>query len=284
MANVTVTRRDSLQPDEYPRESRGHDVVVFDRLTPPRLGPGRYLLIDTVAPGLPFRAQGSVLQPSLAGRGTDALVQRLDLSGVRIDEAQRIVLEPQAPGVQRLFWSDDTVLSLALLQRDVRLVFVGFDLHASNFPLQAAFPLFLQNSLAWLRPRETRYAHTQSPAGEARRIELPADQADLVVRTPSGEGLIYPVDDGHVLFEATSHAGIYRYERALAERHFAVNLTDERESDVRPRASLPVATAAATARSVESRASIALWPYLMTLALLVLVIEWGLWCWRPRRA
>lgn len=283
MANVTVTRRDEFQPDEHRQESRGHDLVVFDRITPPRLEPGRYLLIDAVAPGMPFRSQGSVSRLSVVGRGDSALVKRLALSDLQIDEAQRIVLDSQTPGLQRLFWSADTTLALTLLQGDTRLVFIGFDLHDSNFPLQTAFPLFLHDTLAWLRPRETRDATTQSPAGEPRRITLPSDQLDLVVRTPSGEGLIFAVDRGEVLFEATSQAGIYRYERALAQRHFAVNLTDEQESDIRPRASLP-ATPPAASNSVVSQTAIVLWPYLMIAAVLLLLLEWGVWCWRPRGA
>ncbi|MDH3452329.1 MAG: VWA domain-containing protein [Gammaproteobacteria bacterium] len=284
MPNVTVTRLDSLQMDVYQHELRGHDIVVFDRITPPRLDTGRFLLIDALAPDLPFHADGSVVRPTIVGRGVNTLVRQLDLSDVRIDKAQRIVLEQRTPGLQRLFWSTDTVLALALLQQEARLVFVGFNLIDSNFPLQTAFPLFLHESLNWLRPRETRHASTQSPAGESLLISLPAEQLDLVVRTPSGDGMIYPVEQGRVLFDATSQAGIYRYERALTQRYFAVNLTDERESDIRPRARIPAAADVAAPRGRGSRAAIALWPYLMSVALVVLLLEWGVWCWRPRRA
>jgi len=281
---VSVTRLDTLQPDEFRQRVRGYDIVIFDRITPPRLGAGRYLLIDTLAPGLPFQAQGNVQQPAIAGRGAHALVRSLDLSNVQIDTARRVVIGNHTPGLQRLFWSADTELALTLLQQDTRLVFVGFNLLDSNFPLQTAFPLFLGESLAWLRPRETRHASTQIAAGEPLLINLPAEQLDLVVRTPAGEGLIYPVEKGRVLFDETAHAGIYRYERALTHRFFAVNLTDEDESDIRSRASIPEPIDHPAQGDEGSHAAIVLWPYVLWLALALLLLEWGARCWRPSGA
>jgi hypothetical protein len=281
LPNVTVTRLHTLQTDEYRRRAGGYDIVIFDRITPPRLDAGRYLLIDTIAPGLPFHTDGSVHSQSIVGRGVNALVRQLDLSDVRIDQAQRIVLERNTPGLQRLFWSTDTELALALLQQDTRLVFLGFNLLDSNFPLQTAFPLFVNESLGWLRPRETRHANTQIQTGEPLPISLPTEQLDLTVRTPSGEGLIYTVAHGRVLFDATSQAGIYRYERALTHRYVAVNLTDEHESDISPRARIPTTAQRPAEHDSGSHTAIALWPYLMSLALVLLLLEWGAWCWRP---
>ncbi len=284
MPGVNVTRQTTFRLDEYRRQAPGYDIVVFDRITPPPLDAGRFLLIDTVAPGLPFHIDGSVLRPTISGQGASALIRPVDLGDVSIDRARRVVLEDRPPGLQRLFWSSETELALALLAQDTRLVFIGFDLMDSSFPLKTAFPLFVSESLAWLRPRETRHAPTQSPAGEPVTISLPADQLDLTVRTPSGEGLIYTVEQGRVTVDATSQAGVYRYERALTQRYFAVNLTDEAESDIRPRARIPSAHPASAAEADADQAAVALWPLMLWLALGVLLLEWGLWCWRPGRA
>ncbi len=284
MPNVSVTRLDALQADEYPDHARLNDIVVFDGIAPPRLGAGSFLLIDAIAPDMPLSEVGTVLQPSIVGRGESALVRQLDLSGLKIDKAKRVVVESRAPGLQRLFWSNETDLALALLQHDTRLVFVGFNLFDTNFPLQTAFPLFLSESLAWLRPRENRHKRTQTRAGETFVIDLPVQQPDLIVRTPSGEGLIYEAKQGRVLFNATSESGIYQYRHAGVPRYFAVNLTEEHESDIRPRAYLPEKHDGPVETDADSQLTITLWPYLMGLALVVLALEWGVWCWRPGRA
>ena len=66
-------------------------------------------------------------------------------------------------------------------------------------------------------------------------------------------------------------------------RYFAVNLTDEAESDLRPRATL-------TPRSPEPRAPVEasvvmpVWPALALAALALLLLEWLAWCARSRDA
>jgi hypothetical protein len=235
---------------------------------------------------LPFSADGFVSRPPIAGKGDSALLQQLDLSAVRIDRAQHLSITAETPGLQRLFWSRDTDLALALLQDDIRLVYLGFDLAQSNFPLQAAFPLFISQSLAWLNPRAAgagNPAVTQLAAGAVFAIEVPLTPASVIVGTPSGEGLIYQIDKDKpptLLFDATSEAGIYRYQVEGIERYFAVNLTDEHESDISPRAVFPQTGPAQTDSAASAQVTLALWPYLSGVALLLLTLEWGLWCLR----
>jgi hypothetical protein len=284
LPNVVVTKLDAVTADSLPRQARVHDLVVFDRIAAPSLPSGNYLLIDTVAPGLPFAEAGSVDHPAIEGKGDSALVRHLDLTGIRVDEARRVAIVDESPGLQRLFWSKETELALALLRDDVRLVFLGFDLSRSNFPLQAAFPLFFRQSLAWLHPRGSRFASTQLAAGEPYAIQVPANQSDLILRTPSGEGFIYPVNGGQVLVDSTSESGIYRYTVAQVHKYFAVNLTDERESDINARAELPGEPAALAQAGVLGRVVLPLWPYLAGIALLILALEWCLWCARRSSA
>jgi hypothetical protein len=284
LPNVVLEKLGALSPESLSREARLHDVVVLDRVAAASLPPGSYLLVDTVPPDLPFTATGSVVQPAIAGKGASVLVRQVDLSGVKIDRARRIAITDRPPGLQRLFWSADTELALALLKDDVRVVFLGFDLLRSSFPLQTAFPLFLRESLTWLRPRLARTASTQLAAGESIAIEVPVGRADVVVRTPAGDGLLYEVEDGPLQFDATSQSGIYRYMVADVRRHFAVNLTDEEESDLDARAHLGDQRRTPPQVGSQSRVEIALWPYLVATAMLGLVLEWGLWCARRARA
>jgi hypothetical protein len=303
LPNLTLEQRRQLPAaDELALLARRHDVLIFDRIDAPPLPAGRYLLIDSIAPGLPFTASGSIAQPLIAGKGAASLVRQLDLSGVKIARARRITFAETRPsGLQRLFWSHETDLALALLQNDIRLVYLGFDLAQSNFPLQTAFPLFISQTLDWLRSQSAPIVSslqsapmtTQLAAGEAFAIEVPDRSSSVIITTPAGEGLIYrpdSIDDSEddqddgvpLLFDATSRVGIYRYQVDQIERYFAVNLTDEYESDITPRAIFPQTGAAPMRSDTDTGAQItlALWPYLTGIALLLLTLEWGVWCAR----
>jgi hypothetical protein len=255
----------------------GHDVVVIDGVPAPRLPPGNFILVDTVAPGLPFADSGRVVRPGALRRGRSALVRDVDLAAVRIDEARGIVVRAPSKGLQRLFWSPETDLALALIEDDVKLVYLGFDLARSSFPLQAAFPMFMSQSLEWLRPRGDGLASAHTAAGSTQAIHLPAGESRVTVRGPSGAVQTLESRDGTAHFDATGQAGIYRYAAGGAERYFAVSLTDGEESDVNRRWR-------PAGRQVEARPAggggqslVPLWPWLLAAALLLLTLEWLVW-------
>ena len=280
LPNVLLTLRDAPGPD-LARDARVHDLVVIDRAETPALPPGAFLLVDTVPPGLPFAEAGPRLaHPVLAGQADDALVSGLDLSALRIDSARQVAIREEVPTLHRLLWSARTPLALALARDDLRLVYLGFDVTQSNFPLQAAFPLFVQRSSAWLRGADRRFSTTQIPAGEPWSIRVPLSQRELILRTPEGEGLIHEVSGGELLFDRTSTAGIYRYTRqdpfGEVHRHFAVTLADETESDIAPRAVPAPEVPGGADDAPPARSVTALWPWLAVTALLLLTLEWAL--------
>jgi hypothetical protein len=90
---------------------------------------GNFLLLGTVPPDVGFQATGSVVQPRIQGSGDSALMRGVDLTGVRIDEALKIPIQAASPGLQRLIWSADSELALALLDPHKRMVVLGFDLN-----------------------------------------------------------------------------------------------------------------------------------------------------------
>ena len=278
LPGVSLVKREWSPVEDIARLARFHDVVVFDSTEAPRLAAGTYILINSVPPGLPFSDAGRVAQPDILGSSASPMVRNVDLAAVRIGEARRVVIHEQRPGLQRLFWSRETELALALLEDDVRLVYLGFDLAQSNFPLQVAFPLFISQSLEWLRPGADDFASTHIAAGATRALRLTAGETKVTVRTPSGSVAAADVaKDGSALFDATADAGIYQYSVGDATRYFAVSLTDARESDVNSRSQAGArAEGAGSARS-DTQALIPLWPHLLALALLLLALEWFAW-------
>ncbi len=277
LPDTDVVKRDTLGNDDIAQLARSFDVVVFDGITPPPLPPGNFLLLDTVAPALPFSAAGRVTQPDIVASGPSALMRNIDLSAVRIEAARRVAVDPRTPGLQRLFWSRETDLALALIDESRKLVYLGFDLAASNFPRQTAFPLFVSQSLAWLRPRGAERVSNHIAAGSVISLSLAAGESQAIVHTPSGKAHTLAANDGAALYDATATAGIYRYSAGNVTRHFAVSLNDARESDLNRRWSPREQHPKADAGSASARGFQPLWPYLLATALLLLALEWLVW-------
>ena len=278
--NVLLTRRDIADSHLHlERDARIHDLVVVDGGNLPELPPGAWLLVDSVPPALSFRQTGEpVAYPVVEGQSEDPLVRELDFTALRIDSARRIEADPDSADLRPVLWAADTTLALTYARDDLRLVFLGFDVMQSNFPLQAAFPLFIQRSAAWLRGAGRHFSPTQIPAGESATIRVPLSQRELILRTPDGEGIVYEVEGGELLLDRTSGAGIYRYSRqdpfGDVHRYFAVTLADESESDIRPRAFIEHRPSAAETQEESAASTVPLWPWLAMVALLLLALEW----------
>ncbi len=281
LPNVLLTRRGAPGPS-LERDARTHDLMVIDAQELSALPSGAWLLVDALPPQLPFRSSGSAIEhPVLEGRSENPLVEDLNLGALRIDSATRIQVDPNPGALHRLLWSQDTTLALTYARDDLRLVYLAFDVTKSNFPLQAAFPLFVQRSAAWLRGPGRRFSPTQISAGEAWSIRVPLSQRELILRTPEGEGIVYEVEGGELVFDRTATAGIYRYTRqdpfGDAHRYFAVTLADEDESDIASRATLaPPDPSAGRGEGALAASTLALWPWLAMAALVLLVAEWWL--------
>jgi hypothetical protein len=278
LPGVNVVKREWSPAEDIARLARIHDVVVFDGVEAPRLPPGNFLLVNTVAPGLPFSDAGRVARPDILGRGASALMRDVDLTAVRIEDARRVAIRGAVPGLQRLFWSRDTALALALIDDDVKLVYLGFDLSQSNFPLQVAFPLFFSQSLEWLRPRGDRVVSTHVEAGSTHAIPVPAGETQVIMRAPSGDATtLEATKDGALQFDATADAGIYQYTVGDATRYFAVSLADARESDINNRWRPGARPEEPGSAHGGAQALVALWPHLLVLALVLLALEWFVW-------
>ena len=277
LPNLNLLKRNGSPGEDLARLAASHDIVIFDGVAVPRLPSGNFLLVNTVPPGLPFSDAGRQFLPGKLVRGQSALMRDVDLTAVRIDRARSITIDRPVPGLQRLMWSSEGDLALALLDGGVKLVYVGFDVTRSNFPLQAAFPLFFSHTLEWLRPHgDTGFVSTHVAAGSTRRIVLPAGETQIAIRTPTGSAETLEVKDGVLLFDATADSGIYRYSTGAFSRFFAVTLADARESDLNRRWA-PARRQDAQASGTGAQALVPLWPYLLVLALVLLALEWVVW-------
>jgi hypothetical protein len=138
-------------PASY-REAPDIDVYVFDRFTPTTQPSKPALLL-----GNPLTGAGVLHQPRITSWLQNHPVMRhVGLQDVSIPNVVKV--DPQQLTI--IAASNDTPLILA--SENPRRVMLTFDLSSSDFPVQAGFPVFIHNALAWLS-EERPAMHAANP-------------------------------------------------------------------------------------------------------------------------
>jgi Mg-chelatase subunit ChlD len=270
--NVEVTSAPTWEPSRAPAQ-QPYDVVIFDRVSVPPLTQGNYILIDALPPNLALKVEGKIQNPRiLSPLGRHPITDGLSLGEVRVQESLRW----SAPAAgQVLARSAEAPLLVSLEKGKLRLLFIAFDLMASDLPLRVAFPVLFHNALEWLQPRRAEFPAQSAPAGSPFAVRLPVDDNDVEITTPSGKKEVLQAVAHPVIFADTFEAGVYGYKSASREGHFAVNLLDENESQIAARWKVAQASAGSVAKdnSAVLESGFPLWPMLVALVLIFLAIE-----------
>jgi hypothetical protein len=270
ISRVTPRRYPSVDVDHY-------DVVVFDNYVPDALPPGNILIFNPAESAL-FTVDGTVNRPVIRDwQRDDPLLRFVDLRDVAIARAQKLT----PPGWMRpLVTSDDAPLMLAGEQDGKRVVMFSFDLRQSNLPLSAAFPILMSNTLGYLEPGGQAAQHDLRPGDMLTVSPLPQAE-EVVVRRPGGQSQSFASAGHPIQFADTDLPGLYTVvQRAagqtLLEEPFAINASDEQESDVRPK---PIALGSGRTLQAGGAPDLVpvnreIWRWLIPPALVLLLVEW----------
>ncbi len=260
-------------------DTDSYDIVVFDNYLPESLPRGNTLILNPPASTL-FPFQGpDVRQPRLTYWDKDhPLLHFVDLRDVGIASAHDLAppswMKPlvQAGNVPLLLAGDDGTR---------RVVLFPFDLRHSNLPLSVAFPILMSNIVSYLEPPGTLDVRSLAPDQPQTLIPLP--QADaLLVQRPDGSSVKLTPQRGQPLqYDQTDEIGLYTVtqrqgDQVLASEQFAVNLTDETESDIRPGDVPPGVDTTAQAGGPLVTMQREIWLPITLLACALLLFEWWL--------
>jgi hypothetical protein len=229
----------------------GTALAVVDGPLPAALPPGPLLV---VAPGRTtemFDHRGEADAPGvLDWARSHPLMRFVVLSDPVLARAQRLAARPWMEVVVEGRDRAGAALPLVLAgeQGGRRVAVLAFHPADTDLPLSPAFPILLANAVAWLA--EAPAGRTAVAAGQP--IVLPvaalesgqgarAGDARAIVTGPDGEPEPVEPVAGIIRHAATSRAGFYAVRAARAASVVAVNLTDERESAIRPREEFGVA-------------------------------------------
>jgi hypothetical protein len=241
---------------------------VVDSVSPPKLGPGRFVLVNTVPPDVPLEVLGRLDSPVVMDWDrSHPIMRQIDFAKVAIEDAMRV--RPLAAG-KTLVETVGGPLIYALEERDRKAVFFGFDLFRTDFPLRVAFPLMLSKSLRWLHPAGLDQASLQLQAGQPILLPVEHGVTSATVRTPSGRSVRAQVNRGMASFTETDEVGVYAVVTGRGETKVAVNLMNADESDLTP-LPLPAFVEGARPESPPVLIQRELWPFFVALALFIVV-------------
>lgn len=165
-----------------------------------------------------------------------------------------------------------------------RIVWVGFDILESNWPLRVSFPIFIANAVDWLNPANAKNNQLLIKAGEPFRLGLTTPEKSAEVKLPDGTTRAITVDSSanELVFGDTVKQGTYHLQVGTNSATFCVNLLDSAESNTKPHDELKFGEYTRVAATTMQRTNMELWRTLAAIGLAVLMFEW--WWYHKRTA
>ncbi len=256
------------------------DLYVIDGLWPETLPPGNLLLIDP--PENPLFAVGERFQIAGPIRVLEhPLTRYFDWEAVHLAQAR--LTEPP-PGSQILVEAEGVPLVYLAEAADRRLAVIAFDLHDSDLPLQVTFPIVFAQLANILSP-PLALDDLELQPGSPLSIRPGPEVTHIEVTTPSGQAYGLDPSGSGFIFGETEELGLYRVAFSPSEAHredvFAVNLFQENESFIRPAAGVRIGASEIHGSGESGTGEREIWPWLIFLALAILVVEWWVAHQRP---
>lgn len=265
---VTTVAAKDYKPGQY-------DLYVFDGWVPKGQPPSPALVVNPPAgegpvPAGPALNPGAVLPPD----PRDPLTADVHVQDVHVRDAAKVGV----PGGWRAPISAVNDPLLLVHEGEPRLAELTFDIHHSDLPLRAAFPILVQNLLAYLLPGG--FENQVYSAGQQVQLAPEPGSKAISVTTPGGRTQSLAPASAPPPYTDTATPGVYTVRETLAggsirSGRFVVQFSDPLLSRIEPLGA-PLIGVPDTDQPAPppSRGTLELWPYLALAALVVLCLEW----------
>jgi hypothetical protein len=264
-----------IDPQTYAGASarqRAADLTVFDGTLPQAWPQSAVLAVNPPAGGglLQVADQTRAVSGALAARSE--LLAGLSFGGVDFGPAPLVTPPPWA---STLLEADGAPLILRGHDGERALAVWAFNPDQGNLRTRLAFPLLVARTVRDLAPGPLPDA---LQSGAALTLRPSARATEVLVTTPERQSFSQPVSATLTLDQLTQ-PGWYRVVEqgggaVLFDGQLAVNAGSPLESDLRPQAPPQLNSAAEGAPAEPLRRTLDLWPWLASLALAVLALEW----------
>lgn len=267
-----------LSSEEYQKEEKKFDVVVFDDCSPDKKLPsGGYLFIHSMPllPGL--QVQGEI--QSNSGSLLNITDQNEFHPSMRFVDMRKLSLKK----AMNLLWPLDTVPILesqnhiligSFTRGKQDYIIIAFDLLHSDWPLKLSFPLFMANTIEWLLEKQTK---NNIRTGESFEISMPKTIAEIQIIDPIGKKFFLPASPlDSPIFSQAHYAGFYDIQATGVPRQtLAANFFSQQESTVSPRKDL--FPGEKTSQQNLEPVTKEIWQAFAFIAFFILLAEWYLY-------
>ena len=105
---------------------------------------------------------------------------------------------------------------------------------------------------------------------------VPATATTVTITGPDKSVTHLTVPEAHeaLVFDGADQVGLYNAEAGNWKQTFAVSMLSKSESDLQPRDALKMGDKSSFVAQNRAKANRELWGYLITAALMVLIVEW----------
>ncbi|GAC1654586.1 MAG: BatA and WFA domain-containing protein [Candidatus Dormibacteraceae bacterium] len=254
------------------KSGASYDLYVFDGWTPPGRLPEPALVVGPPEGTGPVPA-GAAMNPGLVlpADQRDPLTQDVVLRDVHVQSAARVV----APAGWRVVIGavDDPLLLVH--DGEPRVAELTFDIHHSDLPLRAAFPILVQNLLGYLLPGG--FENQVFPTGRPVSRATEPGARSLEVATPGGRTIRLAPPFPAAPFTDTDTPGVYTVRQQLPQglrvSQFVVQFANPGLSRIAP-GPAPLVEESARPGGPVPKGTLELWPWLAVAGLLLLTGEW----------
>ncbi len=249
------------------------DVVILDGVSPDPWPAVNVLAFRSAPAGWFTNSTELEVGGIVDWKPSHPLLQAVDLENVQI--AKSLAVNPPSWAVSIVEAAQTPLVLAGDFQRN-RVIWIGFDLYQSTWPLRVSFPIFISNAIEWLSPGAGGGAPASSRTGDPLRMMLPEGLSTIDITLPDQSARTIQLEAGtrDFLFGDTARAGVYSVRKGTQTARFAVNLADPAESDLWPREELRMGKHGGVGATTMKRADLEAWRWIAALGLAVLLWEW----------
>ena len=251
--------------------SARNGIFIFNKCVPPK---GVNIPMLVIAPKV--NIGGVTIGQSSEGPrvvdwdSTHPLLAFINVTDLRIAAAIRSRISSD---MKVVIDGTDGPLLVAGEESYLRYAVLLFDVEQSDFPLRAAFPIFLHNTAVWLSRTANVFDPYNTSVGRQWKYKVSEDVKRVKLISPSGRESILVVRGKEVGGFSLDEIGIWHIDNEKSKKPISVNLLDAKESQLRVANSFRIGNTEvkSNVRGIVNRE---IYSWILLVALFVIIGEW----------